>query len=668
VKKNALILIFFLLLTIGVWFGDGIQSSIDTVMTLGVLCIVFILPWIAQKQRSMNQWLLGSGTALLIFLGIHIFFSDDIAISFSMWMRYITGTLVFWIFYSYTEKKHLKLFVHALCIFGLYILFAWICFPILPHIWTQYLPKFHLLQSTSGHYLTSIPLVFTFAPSFLLWIKKRKRIYGIISFCLFIGSLCTFARATILIELGIACSIVFLYGLKQKIRRPVWIFMILIASVSIVTLWFTFSAQGTQFLGRFQSKQSNPAISRIWYWNQAFKAIADKPLLGHGLGTFFIQSTRFQSMPMTQSWFAHNSILELLSDMGFIGALPVIGFILALCIHIVKQRKNLKTGRLYGEALMIGILSLFLYSCIEYPFHFFVIFLLLLASIGVLAGTSEKTQQPYSWEKWIIGGVCGILMLGMFIQFVDTLLYQYHRIPCPYLRYNTIQSCLMHKKYTTLPSAMYLQQVKRLHVHNPIVLYALGWQYEDVQKEQLAALQYFNAFLYDPFNPYITYRYLTSVLLTSNDLIGQALTFIGCHRYPNGMCQQIKQLDLSDIKNRPTYREIFTLDSTRTVFQDYPLILYKLGLFVLPTDPLRTKALWETIKDLWPTYAPFWAELSSLEQYNFHNPDQARMILINCLQYKDAQKECEMRLQEEISLPGSLSDPITKWWQYTIPN
>ncbi len=609
----------------------------------------------------MNQWLLGSGAGILIFLGIHIFLSDDIAVSFSEWMRYATGALVFWIFYSYTEKKHLKLFIHTLFVFVLYILLAWIMFPHLPNMWTQYLPSHHLLQSASGHHLASIPLIFAFAPSFLLWVKTRKLTYGILTLCFFVGSVCTLSRATVLIELGMACGIVLMH-------RRMWIPIVLTAIISAMTFWFAFSPPGEQFFQRFRNKQFNPTISRIQYWNQAFKAIADKPLLGHGLGTFFIQSTRFQSAPMTQSWFAHNSILELLAELGYAGTLLIIGFVLYLCIRIKKQLPTLKKDQLYGEALITGLLSLFFYSLINYPLHFFIIFLLFWASIGILAGISQKPQQSYYWEMFVVRVVCGIFVFGILITLVDTLLFRYHKIPCPFINYNAIQSCLIRKKYAIPPSALYLQWMERLHKHNPNVLYALGWYYEDIQNEQTAAVYYAKTFSYDPFDPYYTYRYLASVALSAqSDTLGQTMTFIGCHRYTKKMCQQIKQLRLSEASYEPAYKEIFTQAATRTIFQDYPLILYKLGLFFLPTDPDRTKALWQTSKDLWPTYAPFWAELASLEQHIFHNPDQARMILTDCLQYKDAQKECEMRLQEAIPLPGFLSDPITKWWEYILP-
>ena len=120
--------------------------------------------------------------------------------------------------------------------------------------------------------------------------------------------------------------------------------------------------------------------SRAPYWRQATESFKKHPLLGTGLGTFYLDSKLFQQEPKFTSWFAHSFPLEILVELGIVGFFLVF-FILYGLLSSAP-----------GSPLFHGVMLTIVYSLYETNLNFLVIWLLLWASIGILSSSVAHRQ------------------------------------------------------------------------------------------------------------------------------------------------------------------------------------------------------------------------------------------------------------------------------------
>lgn len=166
-----------------------------------------------------------------------------------------------------------------------------------------------------GAYLTgAIPIV-------LAWIFKRdKRLrYRLLLsflFILLIWSLAvTFSRgAWLTVFLG-AMFFALLYGFHRRYLEFYCAFGLMLILVALVLLFgFILTSDWNLPALRYGT-----AYWRLQVWEDTFKMIQDRPLLGHGINTFMRAFEAYRSDPGTDPTYAHNSYLQLTAETGVIG-------------------------------------------------------------------------------------------------------------------------------------------------------------------------------------------------------------------------------------------------------------------------------------------------------------------------------------------------------------
>jgi O-antigen ligase len=149
----------------------------------------------------------------------------------------------------------------------------------------------------------------------------------------------------------------------SKPRNKKLLIIIIIALTSVLSIMIIVSiAKSNPIITNMVDDTANLAerVNRSANWISAINRIEEKPYLGHGLGGYYVDGYSYPG----DATYAHNIILELLSEIGIIGAFiilfPVILFIYRNKYYLFTVR----TAR--GQLLFPYIILVFIHSMISH--------------------------------------------------------------------------------------------------------------------------------------------------------------------------------------------------------------------------------------------------------------------------------------------------------------
>lgn len=174
-------------------------------------------------------------------------------------------------------------------------------------------------------------------------------------FLLSLGLMLTFSRSTIAIFL--ASSIIFFSTLifsKAIITEKIKVFKIFIITIFIfISLGFVFR---NEIIFRASSILSDQSLSQRFFYNEvALNQISSSPIFGVGIGNFIVDFyTRYNNIAVWQYQPAHNLFLLVAAEIGILGALLLITFIIQNLYRLIRNKLN------SGDVFTISILIIFL--------------------------------------------------------------------------------------------------------------------------------------------------------------------------------------------------------------------------------------------------------------------------------------------------------------------
>ena len=131
---------------------------------------------------------------------------------------------------------------------------------------------------------------------------------------------------------------------------------------------------------------------RIDYFTNAMSLFIERPLFGHGIGSFKTESLKFYENINTIPYYTHNDFLQLLSETGIFGFFSYTIFFILIVLMIFKNfKRNLINVFLLGSTIIYLINSL-----INFPFHRpqeIIPFILLSASILIINKDSNDFNR-----------------------------------------------------------------------------------------------------------------------------------------------------------------------------------------------------------------------------------------------------------------------------------
>jgi len=124
------------------------------------------------------------------------------------------------------------------------------------------------------------------------------------------------------------------------------------------------SAQKT--IDNYGSGNLGSISSRLFIWTDAISYIVNSPFYGHGLGNFHNELSYDGYFHVLER--AHNDLMELTVELGIIGLILFIIYLIFLLLDQIKILSS-KTDYLFYSLSFIGILGIFTHSMVSFPFQ-----------------------------------------------------------------------------------------------------------------------------------------------------------------------------------------------------------------------------------------------------------------------------------------------------------
>lgn len=151
--------------------------------------------------------------------------------------------------------------------------------------------------------------------------------------------------------------------------------VVLVAGVLLGTIWVggerlvtNFSAAGNEL-----TATHTDGASRIEIWRASLKMFAAHPLLGVGLGAYWVGITAYHDASgVLTPQEAHNDYLELLSSGGVVGLALGIWFVV-IVVRLTRQNLNKDTGfiRAVRIGAVLGLAGVAAHSLLDFGLHLF---------------------------------------------------------------------------------------------------------------------------------------------------------------------------------------------------------------------------------------------------------------------------------------------------------
>ncbi|QTN26489.1 O-antigen ligase family protein [Rhodoferax sp. AJA081-3] len=170
--------------------------------------------------------------------------------------------------------------------------------------------------------------------------------------------------------------------------------------------------------------------TRVAMWKATARMVMANPWTGVGAGSWEVQIPRYERIDATleTDYYAHNEILQLLSEYGLAGGLAL-ATLLAYLLHSAGSTWNLQgTGRqeapLRGIALT-SLLALLIVSCAGFPWHLAGTGALFALCLGVLASSDARLEkfEPFFARTATWRGVDRLPMLFLLVGLLGTTAY-----------------------------------------------------------------------------------------------------------------------------------------------------------------------------------------------------------------------------------------------------
>jgi O-antigen ligase len=631
-QKQPLVVILYPALFLMLFLGDGKQTVIDTIGAGVVLGLLLFSKLYLKKTHDLPPKILYSWGAFLIYIIILTFFSDDIGYSIYTTSRYVVGFLIFYIYFCYTSKNTIKVFTEGLLWFSLFSLVTAIIFTFIPRL-QNILPQTNLLYPAYGHNHVVDILLFGYGVALIGSLQTKAIKYKIFLAIFILGSFFSLARAAMVLLVA-ATSPVFLFQIIKKrfFGRYILLTATLVLLLAGATLLYKDVFQNKANI--HNPNQESIYTSRLEYWRQAVEAIKERPVFGSGPGTFYLQSKRLQSKPNSYSWFAHNFILEQFVETGLVGMI-FLGILIYFLFEPAGARWPSYIKR--NISLILPVVLVLIYSNFDFILNYYIVWVLLWVGMALLAGSVDfnknKTNKTSKWVIFFTIINCGFYGFGI-LRFV---------FPVPQI------DMFVDNRVVTLleknPKTKLLSTIIKLHPNNPEVLFQVGL--------------YEKALVWDSLNTRYFYQYsLSTIKNTKNELAFRDLLKKTQSLYPLES-QLVQKL----ILNPNTIDKYYSADLIKSagdqgsVGEYLSKIYYLLGLEMIKTNPNNALVFWMLARNISPGWGHFHVELASLEQYVFSDQNKAKAVLVDCVKYESAAKQC-VGSMEGLERPGSQKNKI----------
>lgn len=442
----------------------------------------------------------------------------------------------------------------------------------------------------------------------------------------------------------------------QKKRRGISAVVIIVFTVLL----------GIHWISGFSYEQKNslihqyPALSvfikehprddlRREFLYQAIQGIKHSPILGNGPGTFALVSRAFERRPSVYSAHPHSFVMQLLSDQGILGSIPIFILMGLIIVHSLKHIKHHKDARM--RALSWGILLSLIYSVFEGNVNGIGVWMLWWAAAGFITTGKPRENRVASimlirvQYVTLIIFVLSAMLSTLFTHLGNTYVAAY---TAPYRKDLVVRLLSEKVSPRDIPILHFFYQ------RDPDVLFALatlGIESRD---------NYTKATRLDPYN----YRYWQqAVWRFSQEKNSDAQIHLLCDliqlTQPSRACRVTQLQPLLPYLMSPEFAiPVSYLQGADGLSKFY----YYLGLtlFQATQDAETAIYFWTLARDNAPNWGYYHLELASAHYYWKNDPTLAQRVLDDCLRQPLAKHGCFAMAQtpDQLYAPGIYASDI----------
>jgi O-antigen ligase len=677
IVSQPLLLTLFIVLLTALFLGDKPQSIIDIVSAGGTLALFAVAHFFTVRQRVVTTRMVIVWITFLLYLVTRTIMSDDVGSSTYISVRWIELYLVFYVFYCYGTAKMINIIQRGIVGFSLVSLFISIIYAVFP-VLIDTLPLTNLLVPEYGHNHIIDILLFGYPIALFWYIDKQSwKILCIVGLFLF-GILFSFARAGLVLTaiLSYVAIIVQQNRLIKKTKILLLIISIpfLIGLTAVFVLPKEYLKNITKTNSEFSAYKQNILLddARLEYWRQVTVAIKERPFFGSGAGTFILQSIRLQKTSLSSSTYAHNSVLEYISELGVVGLIFLV-IIIAWFVKNIREyllfhkNDNSRTMKIIISTLFVQII----YSFLDFNYAFFIIqtlFVVLLGFTAIFCSKQQKTIQPSFSRVVLIGCIAIVLVFYCYeiICVTGKLKHPPLSYCCLLSSMSTMNTITERNRTNTKMSKTEQQLTYFLHRRNPKILIVLAeniangdlLQSEEMYKKAFEA----NSKDATVFKKMISLLYSTNNMCKINDAIFslESRSIEATEYTPkyiqntiNSRCVFFPKLPIPD-----------SFDNVEKNKKYLARAYYIWGENLLHDKQYsdQTEYLWDKARKYDIDLSFYSVELAGL-YYSLHKYDKATQVLQNCKQSTFAYIHCLKVETEGLDsiIPGSLYDQILNW-------
>lgn len=208
-------------------------------------------------------------------------------------------------------------------------------------------------------------------------------------------------------------------GLEARRMSGLWIPAVSVAGVAIIAFLFIGTSARNILPANIGTRLENinfrqhSVLERFTFYKDAMKVVKDYPVLGAGGGGWATLYEHYQNNPYLSRQ-VHNFFLQYLIEVGIVGFLVFMGFILFIFYKFSREYLKRETDDYNnGFFYLIIALSILVHSMLDFNLSFAFVGMLVFLALGGMAVAMESKPLRLQWNKlWIRAGYFTVLGIG----------------------------------------------------------------------------------------------------------------------------------------------------------------------------------------------------------------------------------------------------------------
>ncbi len=218
-------------------------------------------------------------------------------------------------------------------------------------------------------------------PLFFLFIKEEKNRKVFIAMMVFVLGAIVLTRCRIAI--AISFLLMFIFLLQYRKNNYIKILICLFALLLVASLVYI----------SFLKSDFNSFSERLVWWKTAYIIFKQNILFGCGFGNYAVLFKTFRPELVLNTLFAHNIIMQFLSDTGILGLLSFVAIIISFYVKVIDRIIDEEDNYFY-IVITLSITAFLIINLIDYSFFVpvnMMMFFLIMCS--VFNAEPEKRQK-----------------------------------------------------------------------------------------------------------------------------------------------------------------------------------------------------------------------------------------------------------------------------------